>query len=209
MPDASKNYVMVDEDTIEAAAFGMRGIESGRRVGWAKAFDAMRRADSAERDINMIRSDIRILSNFAARAFGALTELLSDQAVTMLFRGDQHELKSYFPDGPYYKGKDDARRVYAAEEPRIREMERRIAELRSEHHRLDDRAFAAAKRRAINLLANSFGFPNREIMFEFMATSPTHDCAERGCYLVSGGLSYHFSNRDLLIDAEPWWNPGG
>lgn len=105
--------VSVDEETIEAVGHGIRGIETGRRVGWAKAFEALRRADSAERDVNMLRSDNKILAAFAARAYGALDEMLGEDALNTLFRGDNHELKSYFADGPFFAGKDAARTIIA------------------------------------------------------------------------------------------------
>lgn len=107
------NEVMVSEKTIEAAGVAVNVMDASRRVGWGKAFDAMRRADSAERDVNVLRSDNKILAAFAARAYGALNEMLGDEGVNGLFRGDNHELKSYFADGPFFAGKDAARRVIA------------------------------------------------------------------------------------------------
>jgi hypothetical protein len=106
--------VSISEETIEELAHSVNaatnGLETGRRVGWAKAFDAMRRADNAERDFNVMAADRDILANFGARAFGALTVML-DQAVDELFRGDHHELRSFFPDGPFHAGQDAARRL--------------------------------------------------------------------------------------------------
>jgi hypothetical protein len=202
----SERSVMVDEDTIEAAGYAAHGLEAGRRVGWAKAFEFMRRADTAERDVNVLRGDIKILSSFAAVAYGAL-EVTCKNRITELFRGDNNELKTYLPQPPLNKGRDAMRGLIGRRADELNAVRRDIAEARAERASISDKVFERAKLKAMSLLADSFGFTGRETLLEFLSTSPTHHCADLGCYQLADG-SYHFSNAGLLIDPRGWKLPG-
>jgi hypothetical protein len=161
--------VTLDEDTIDGA---VRGIETGRRVGWAKAFDALRRADSAERDVNVLRADNRILASFAARCYGAL-EVTAKKRVTELFRGDHHDLVGYFPQGPLNKGRDAMRTLLGKQQDELNALRRRIEELRQgslpELQAESDRRWVAAKREVRRDLMEQFGIPDDDAFFGWLA----------------------------------------
>jgi hypothetical protein len=160
--------VTLDEETIDGA---VRGIESGRRVGWAKAFEALRRADSAERDVNVLRSDNRILASFAARCYGAL-EVTADKRVTELFRGDNHELASYLPQGPLDQGRDAMRALLGKRRDELNTLRRRIGTLRGvlpELQAESDRRWVAAKRKVRSELMEQFGIPDDDEFFGWLA----------------------------------------
>jgi hypothetical protein len=181
----------ISDDALEELAHSVNiatnSLEIGRRVGWAKAFDAMRRADTAERDFNVMTADRDILANFGARALGALTVIL-DRAVNELFRGDHHELKSFFPDGPFRSGQDAARSLMnrglvAAAVIKLRaeilEQQARLDVLRQQHVELKkrhgelaeetERARRANKRAVHADLCEQFGFADQATFFGYLA----------------------------------------
>jgi len=124
--------VLVGEDTLESAGQAVHGIECGRRVGWAKAFEAIRRADSAERDVNVLRADNRILAGFAARTYGTLEQLVGVKRIDALFRGDNHDFKGYFPQGPLNQGRDAGRRLLGQQADELARLRTAIASHKAE-----------------------------------------------------------------------------
>jgi hypothetical protein len=161
--------VELEEETIDAAGIAVRGIDAGRRVGWARAFDAIRRADSAEHDVNMLRSDNRILCSFAARAYGALEVTCTRNRIDELFRGDNHELAGYFPQGPLNNGRDAMRRLINDRHDELTRIRAQIDEAKAERkdilagtYEVREKAFQAARRKDRQALMEEFEIPNQE-----------------------------------------------
>jgi len=170
--------VELEEETIDAAGIAVRGLDAGRRVGWARAFDALRRADSAEHDVNVLRADVKTLSSFAARIYGALMEVVTQNQLNELFRGDNIDLEGFLPEGPLFKGKDAMRNLLAKEESRLAKSVRhhtemlanqqvklatekaRLAELKADRMALSDKAFETARRMELERLMEQFGIPD-------------------------------------------------
>lgn len=165
--------VELEEDTIDAAGMAYRGVESGRRVGWAKAFEFMRRADSAEHDVNVLRSDVKILSSFAARAYGALEVTVSRGRMDELFRGDNGELVGFFPEGPLNNGRDAMRRLLAKKLDEYSDVRRRVKEAQDESKPIlqaaSDKMFAAAKRAVAEEWMARYGIPDAETLDAWMS----------------------------------------
>lgn len=160
--------VMIDEDTIETAGNVANAIDAGRRVGWAKAFEALRRADSAERDVNVLRADVKILSSFAARIYGAL-EVTCGVRINEVFRGDNHEFKSFFPQGPMNQGRDAMRKLLADRGDELNEIRAEIRSERAERQKVREGRFRAAQEQVVQRLADSYGFRDKEEMMDWLA----------------------------------------
>lgn len=167
--------IQVSEETVERLSdsvnAGAHALDTGRRVGWAKAFEAMRRADSAERDVNMLRDDNRILSAFAARAYGALVETVGTERIAALFRGDHHEMKGYFPQGPLNAGRDSMRRLLGIKRDELNAIRAHIAAAKDERRELQpevDRRWVAAKQAVREDLKQQFGIPSDGEFFRWL-----------------------------------------
>lgn len=87
-------------DTTGALIKSIDCLDASRRVGWAKMFDAKRRADMAEQDLNIVREDAELLCRFGAFTYGVLYEIGAESLV----REDERALKSFFADGPFRAG---------------------------------------------------------------------------------------------------------
>lgn len=168
--------ISIDEETVENFGHGIRGIETGRRVGWAKAFEALRRADSAERDVNILRADNKILAAFAARAYGAL-EVTCKKRIHELFRGDSHELVTYFSEGPLNNGRDAMRRLLGKQQDELNALRQRIAVLKGERAELaeeSEKRWVAARRAVREDLMEQFGIPSDEEFFRWLSEYKAH-----------------------------------
>lgn len=64
------------EPDVEAAlAAGLLGIDSARRVGWAKAFDALRRVESLEEEVRQTRDELKWLRRAYSHLLGFVTTI--------------------------------------------------------------------------------------------------------------------------------------
>lgn len=156
------------EEKDTASGFAMRGLETGRRVGWARAFDAERRADSAERDVNVLRSDVKILTAFAAQAYGAL-EATCGKRTSELFRGVNHEVKTFFPQGQINKGCDAMRKMLGQRADELNRLRGEIADARLERHAISDKVFTAAKKFVLRELMDRFEFDSEDALYSWLA----------------------------------------
>lgn len=161
------NSILVSEETVESVGGAARGLEAGRRVGWARAFDAERRADSAEYDVNILRGDTKMLSAFAARAYGALAVTVGKR-IDELFRGDNHELKSWLPRGALHEGGDAMRRLLGKQADELARIRAEIAVVKGERHALAAKVFTAARRAELERLVEEFGFPGEEELLRWL-----------------------------------------
>lgn len=156
------------EDREELPDTMFRGVESGRRVGWARAFEAERRADTAERDVNVVRSDMKIMTAFAAQAYGAL-EITCGKRVAELFRGVNHEVKTFFPQGQINKGRDGMRKLLGQRTDELNGLRVKIRDARAENYTFEPKRWDAAQRKVIDELVARFEFESPEQMYEWLA----------------------------------------
>jgi hypothetical protein len=161
--------VTVDEDTIDMST---RALEAGRRAGWAHAFDALRRADSAEHDVNVLRADVKALCRFAARAYGCLEQTVGRNRMAELFRGDHHEMQGFFPQGALNEGRDAMRRLLGGRADELTRIRAEIAVVKGERHALAERVFTAAKHAELERLMSEFGIPDEGELLGWLARYP-------------------------------------
>jgi uncharacterized protein YycO len=115
------------EELAQSVAQGANALETSRRVGWAKAFDNARRADSAERDLNVSREDNRILTKFAARAYGALLVSLGNGRIVQLFpSGDIAAVVSWLPDSQLNAGIKAMAKLLGAQRDELNQIREQI-----------------------------------------------------------------------------------
>jgi hypothetical protein len=164
-----RDTVSADTDDAPRMPYGM--LDAGRRVGWARAFDAERRADAAEYDVNILRGDVRMIVSFAARAYGAL-EITCAKRINELFRGDNHELKSWLPSGPLHQGQDAMRKLLGKQTDELNRLRAKIAELKSgEHSQLRDMVFRAGRLHERQWLVTTYGFTCDDDLLEWLRRS--------------------------------------
>jgi len=64
-----------DERISEALAAGLLGIDAARRVGWAKAFEALRRVEGLEEEVRILRDEQRQLRRAYSRILGFINNI--------------------------------------------------------------------------------------------------------------------------------------
>jgi len=167
----------IPAEVVGAVAKSINTMDTSRRVAWAKMYAALQRGEEAERDLERAREDRILLSRFGGFAFGALQRL----GLAAIFReylgGGTDLLSSYFEQGAVNAGREAG------------------GEWRESHRKA---IFRASREAALNRLCKQFGFDGQEELFDFMTQTDRHDCAQLGCYLISG-KSYHFGCDGRLI----------
>jgi hypothetical protein len=63
---------------IEALSASVLGIDGSRRVGWAKAFAAIRQLENASQDLNVARDDLVMYRERVSYLWGYITAVLED-----------------------------------------------------------------------------------------------------------------------------------
>jgi hypothetical protein len=164
---------------IEALTTAVMGLEGSRRVGWAKAFEAIRQLETASHDLSVAREDRHIYRqrlSYLYGFFGRFTDPLGQAGtaarteIARVTNLDDAPLDSV----EVRHGREHAERVIAAaaqteeadrwdsakrdaERRRLRKQARREIREASEDVSASDRMFAAAKRKAIAELAAEYG----------------------------------------------------
>lgn len=72
-----------DSAIPEALATGLLGMDAARRVGWAKAFEALRRVDGLEEEVRQTRDELKWLRRSYSRLVGFVTVMGSDQTAAL------------------------------------------------------------------------------------------------------------------------------
>lgn len=70
MTDVLTDVVPERDVEKEALAAGLLGIDAARRVGWAKAFEALRRVESLEEETRQMRDELKYLRRAYSRLLG-------------------------------------------------------------------------------------------------------------------------------------------
>lgn len=65
----------VEEKTVEALASGLNATDASRRVGWAKAFEALARVDALEEQLRQTRDELKYLRRAYSRLLGFVNHL--------------------------------------------------------------------------------------------------------------------------------------
>lgn len=164
--------VTIEDDDTSSANYSARGAEASRRAGWARAFDAIQRADSAEHDVNVLRDDLRLLTNFSARLYGILEVIAGKHRINELFRGDNHALKSYLPKGALDEGGDAGRKLLGKKTDELTKLRQEIAAMQSDHHVLSQKAFQAAMHKSRQELLQEFNIPDEDALLAWLAQYP-------------------------------------
>lgn len=64
---------ITEREVEEALARGMIGLDAARRVGWAKAYEAMARVGALEEDVRQTRDELKVLRRAYSRLLGLVT----------------------------------------------------------------------------------------------------------------------------------------
>lgn len=75
MTDLLVNDAQPDSRVEEALATGLLTVDGARRVGWAKAFAALRRVDSLEEEIRQMRDEMKYLRRSYSRILGFIEHI--------------------------------------------------------------------------------------------------------------------------------------
>jgi hypothetical protein len=170
--------VQLDDEAVDTVVRIGGAVEAGRRVGWAKAFEALRRADSAEYDVNILRGDVKMLSNMCARIFGSLQVTVGRNRMNELMRGDHHELQGYLPQGPLNMGRDAMHKLLGDRRDELNEIRAQIENAKTERHWLGEKAVKSIRAKQLVTLMEEYGIPNEDELRAWLDNYPKGEVAE-------------------------------
>lgn len=151
--------------TVDALSKSVLDLDASRRVGWARAYEASSREDDALRDLNIARSDLALLTRFAAYAFGVLQQVGAEGPVSRRYP----KLLSFLPDAARRTGFSDATDYFAKSNFRREDAqearERRRQLLKNENSRLYKNARSKERRD----LMRQFHIPNEQALLDWLA----------------------------------------
>lgn len=98
--------VPVEESIPEALAKGLLGVDTARRVGWAKAFDALRLNETLSEDLRQTRDELKHLRRAYSRLLGFLDNIpIKSSSVSKAELGAHRRAEAFFRhDDAYMAG---------------------------------------------------------------------------------------------------------
>ena len=154
--------------TEEALTKSVIALDASRRVGWAKSFEAEKKQDKAERELNIALSDLAMVGKFAAVMFGFLCEAVPNAA--SLVAQDSTAMCSVLPDKMLKRGKSLGQTWLQNNEPlsgaellywQQREKIRRM--------RTSQRSYQNGKENQVKAFLKEFGFPDEDALMAYLA----------------------------------------
>lgn len=125
---------VIPAEVVGAVTKSINGLDTSRRVAWAKMYAALERGEQAQRDLNVCREDREMLSALAGFAYAVIETFLGTSETKNLYheylpKADLKELQKLFPEGALNDGADRAQRWIKKLGSRIEEIERYISML--------------------------------------------------------------------------------
>lgn len=160
------------QETVDALAKSVKGLEAGRRVGWARSYGAEEREQEALRDLNVARGDLAMVAKFAGFLFG-LIQGAAPGAENLAVRSST-AMMSVLPKGAMeagmLKGKEwrDAQRDPDADEI-VAAARRRAKNITSKAHSSE---FKGARIQERKKLMQQYGIPNEAALHNWLAQYP-------------------------------------
>jgi hypothetical protein len=145
------------EQALSALAQTVNGLEAGRRVGWARAYEAADGKESAERDLNVARGNLALIEKFTALMYGAV--LAATPGLAHLLTKEQPGIAAMLPQRYVNKGRALGTDFLEVDpELRQREQDRaeaaqRKASAAKQVGKQSDRLWRNAKQSALNKFA--------------------------------------------------------
>lgn len=152
-------------ETVEALARSVTTLDSARRVGWAKSYNAEEREQEALRDLNVARGDLAIMAKFTAFCFGLLQG--AAPGAEQLATENTAAVMSMLPRPPIDAGQQEGQRwqrehIGAANAKAIR------IKASTEAYRSGRKAKAAARKQERDSLIKRYGFPDEAALVNWL-----------------------------------------
>lgn len=149
---------------IEALTKSVNDLDASRRVGWARSYEAATKHEETERDLNVARGDLAMVTKLAAYMFGMLTALQAEQLVVEQYP----KLMSFLPDSPRRRGHDDTHKWLEDHEDRLEVKRDRQRQLKNENSKLWKNARTKERRD----LMHRFHIPDEEALSDWLSKYP-------------------------------------
>ncbi len=157
-----------DQRTVEALSRAVLASDSGRRVGWARAYAAETSKDELSRDVNMARAERDIMRRSASFLYGFLTRYVegeSDAAPVMqqALRGHVEHIGAVLDSAVIAAGREAADAlVHYSRSVGDRAADKKLRKEKAE------RLWKNARQQERKLLMEPYGIPNEAALYNYL-----------------------------------------